>query len=404
MNLDLLTLRNFRLVLACLCLAILTACGSGSSGDGDDDDDDDDDNPFLALGALPLEVQHPENNLPNADKTELGKMLYWDPILSGDKDVACVTCHHPSMGFSESLQLSKGVGAVGLGEDRTGGALVKRNAPTVINTAFNGIDETLQYSPEDAPMFWDNRATSLESQAVLPILSKEEMRGESIEEDDDVFPTLIARLEEIPEYVEMFNAAFGDAAITEERIAFAIASFERSIIANNSRFDQYMRGDETALNQEELEGLDLFMEAGCADCHNGPMLSNYELHVVGVPESDQSVLLPEVDKGAGSYEFRTPTLRNLSLTAPYMHNGAFETLEEVMLFYFDATEGESIHPDLQLADLDPDIREMDLEDADADDLKAIISFMRTLDDNNFDNSVPTSVPSGLNPGGFITNP
>lgn len=420
------TLQHLRDVLFFSSFALLVACGGSGSGSSqnEDDNNEDDADPFEVLGALPTEVKHPANNQPNAEKTQLGMMLYWDPILSGNQDVACATCHHPSMGFAENIQLSKGVGASGLGENRTGGDLVKRNAPTVINTAFNGINAAHEYTPENAPMFWDNRALSLESQAVLPIFSKEEMRGADIAEDE-LFTVLIARLEAIPQYRTLFQAAFNDSAITQERIAQAIASFERTIIANNSPFDQYMRGNDSALNETEKEGLENFMEAGCADCHNGPMLSNYELHVVGVPESDESNLLTEVDRGAGNFEFRTPTLRNLSVSAPYMHNGAFDTLEEVIQFYFDAAEGEDIHPELQLTDLDPDIRDLELDDDDDgdeeeeeeeeedeneaeeenenEDLAALISFLRTLDDNRFDQTVPSSVPSGLTPGGFITN-
>ena len=163
------------------------------------------------------------------------------------------------------------------------------------------------------------------------------------------------------------------------------------------------------------------------------MFSNYELHVVGVPESDLSLTLPKTDNGAGNFEFRTPTLRNLSLTAPYMHNGIFEDLEEVMEFYFDAVEGEDIHHQLTLAQLDDKILDLaiddDDEDADGDEgalddddddgadgdegalddgdgeveqrLRAVITFLEALEDNDFDRSIPQSVPSGLNSGGQI---
>jgi len=203
------------------------------------------------IGSLPLTIQDPLDNPSNAEKVALGRMLFWDPILSGNRDIACVTCHHPDNGYAEQLDLSIGVGGIGLSTTRSLGTQVKRNAPTIINTAFNGINVNGDYDPADTFMFWDNRSHSLEDQAIHVLKSAEEMRGDVFSEED-VVQGVALRVEAIPEYVEMFNAAFGDTVINGDRITKAIASFERSIIANNSRFDRYARGEESALTITEV--------------------------------------------------------------------------------------------------------------------------------------------------------
>lgn len=336
------------------------------------------------------------NYLPySQEKEDLGRLLYWDPILSGTKEVACVSCHHPSLGYADGLNFSQGVGGTGLGRNRSGGVKTRRNAPTVINTAFNGIDNNGVYNPESAPMFWDNRAKGLEGQALLPMLSKEEMRGEAIAENL-ILDTLIQRLNAIPEYVAKFEQAFGSNEITQNRILAAIATFERGIIANNSRFDQYMRGNVNALTDFEIEGMNAFIEVGCADCHSGPMFSDYELHTIGVKDN-----INPPDSGAtNQFDFRTPTLRNLNLTAPYMHNGIHVTLEEVMEFYESIGEGdeEELNVNVSEDQLDEEMQDLDLDE---DQIDAIIAFMNTLNDDSFDKTIPDSIPSGLPVGGNI---
>ena len=390
-------LKKFKHAAITSLVILLNACGGGAS------------EPLPApaqivagvtpvIRALPLTVKSPANAPANMAVQELGKALFWDPLLSGDRDVACASCHHPDMGYAEKLALSKGAGASGLGDERRGGFLVKRNAPTILNTAFNGIDNSLDYMPVAAPMFWDNRVSSLETQALMPILTKEEMRGSAIGEDE-ILPEIVRRISRIPKYQEMFTAAFGDDQVSGQRIATAIATFERSLIANNSRFDRYLRGDEAAITAEELRGMLAFVEVGCANCHAGPMFSDYQLHVVGVPESAESDTLVDIDTGAGEFEFRTPTLRNLNLTSPYMHNGAFTTLEEVMSFYENVSEGEGLHPHLSPSQLDADILALEMDDD--GQANAIIAFLKTLEDDEFDRSIPSSVPSGLNVGGQI---
>ncbi|MCP4522173.1 MAG: cytochrome C peroxidase [Cytophagales bacterium] len=359
------------------------------------DDIADNQNVSEFISALPENVTYPESNPYSKEKEDLGRLLYWDPIMSGNKDIACVSCHHPNLGYADGLSFSQGVGGQGLGKDRVNGVEVRRNAPTVINTAFNGINNNQQVDPELAPMFWDNRTESLEQQALLPMLSKEEMRGESIVEDA-IVDTIIQRLNSIPEYVSQFEKAFGSNEINQENILAAIATFERGIVANNSRFDQYMRGDLTVLTDLEIDGMNAFIQVGCADCHGGPMFSDYKLHIIGVKDN-----ITPVDRGAtNKFDFRTPTLRNLNLTAPYMHNGIHTTLEDVMNFYESISDGDDdeLNENLTLHKLDKEMKNLELDD---DDITSIIAFMNTLNDDNFDKTIPNSVPSGLPVGGNI---
>jgi len=345
------------------------------------------------FGALPSNPLSPIRNPDSPEKTKLGKLLFWDPILSGNKDVACVTCHHPSHGYAEQLDFSIGVGGVGLSAARRNGTIVKRNSQTILNTAFSGITADGYYSPEMAPMFWDNRNQSLEEQAIEPILSSEEMRGERIAKEA-ILDTVVIRLKKIPAYVSLFEAAFGEHSITAENLGKSIAAFERTLIANQSRFDQYAAGDPNALSSFEIRGMMNFIETGCANCHGGPMFSDFELHVLTVPDNDKLNIL---DDGDGSFAFRTPTLRNLDITSPYMHNGVFSTLEEVLEFYDEAADA-SQNPNVSSAQRDKKLRQLQLND---DEVSSIIAFLRSLNDNDFDAEIIKAVPSGLNPGGNI---
>ncbi len=203
--------------------------------------------------------------------------------------MACASCHHPEFGYAESLPLSIGVNGEGLSERRrfTGNndiPFTKRNSQTLLNTAFNGIDENGEYSPSDAPMFWDLRAKGLEEQALMPIKTLEEMRGHGFNEEV-IAHEIERRLQSISEYRKLFKNVFGEKAITAVNISKALASFQRSLLANNSRFDKYMRGDKSAMSTREIEGMQLFMNVGCARCHNGPMLSDYKTHVLGVADN-----------------------------------------------------------------------------------------------------------------------
>ena len=347
------------------------------------------------ISDLPQEVNFPTNNVYSNAKYELGQRLFWDPILSGKKDVSCATCHHPNLGYADSRELSSGVNGIGLGTDRINGDVIRRNAPTILNAAYNGIDMDGNYNPLNAPMFWDNRVFSLEGQALVPILSHDEMRGVDIAEDA-ILDTVIQRLQSIPAYINMFDGVFDEDGITENTIAQALATFQRNLVANNSPFDQYMRGNTNAMSAQQIEGMNTFIEVGCANCHSGPMFSDFELHILSTPNH------PLVfDQGAsGRFDFRTPTLRNLNLTAPYMHNGIFDDLRDVLDFYNDIQRGNgnSQNPDVSDNQIGQDARSLDLDNG---DINEIIAFLNSLNDNNFDKSIPMSVPSGLPVGGNI---
>ena len=353
-----------------------------------------------AISALPARIMDPQDNVNSLEKRELGRLLFFDPILSGNKDVACVTCHHPNTGYAEFLDISIGTNAKGLGSKRKFNTpndipFVKRNAQTIINTAFNGINTYNKYDPKDAPMFWDNRVKSLELQALEPIKAFEEMRGHGFDETE-ILDEIVSRLNQIPEYQQMFKTAFGDDAISIENLGKAIATFERSLVTNNSRFDQYMRGDNDAILISEKEGFELFKKVGCVNCHNGPMFSDYKVHVLGVPQNNK---LEIPDAGVkDSFGFRTASLRNLRYTAPYMHNGSLKTLKRVLEFYEDISNGKSRNPLVLKEQFDPFVRELELS---VKDMSLIISFLNTLNDDDFDKTIPQKVPSGLAVGGNI---
>jgi len=351
--------------------------------------------------ALPTTAQAPKDNPTTQAKAALGKLLFWDPLLSGPQDVACASCHHPENGYAEDRDLSLGVTATGLGKARKQAPgskipIVKRNSPTVLNIAFNGSDQTGHYDPATAPMFWDVRVKSPEKQALEPLKALEEMRGETYPEDQ-ALDKVVAKLKANAEYRRLFAGAFGGKQpVSAENIGRAIAAFERTLLANNSPFDRYMRGDKSAMTEEQVSGMKRFESVGCVKCHSGPMFSDYKLHVMGIPDNPA---LPASDDGAEkTYAFRTPTLRNLNFTAPYEHNGMFPTLSAVVGFYEDASGGRSRNPKVSSEKLDPLL--LELKDFDEEDVD-LVEFLRALSDDKFDKTIPERVPSGLPVGGKI---
>ncbi len=353
------------------------------------------------VGALPLSIKTPSDNPQSEEKINLGRLLFFDPILSGDKDVACATCHHPNNGYAEFRDLSIGVNGKGFGLSREFKKpnkipFVKRNAHTVLNTAYNGINTSGKYDPETSPMFWDSRVNSLEAQAIEPIKALEEMRGLNYTEEE-VLEEVVSRLKAIPEYEKRFKNTFEDSdPIKIENIGKAIAAYERTLTTNNSRFDKYMRGETNAISLGEKEGFELFKKVGCVNCHNGPMFSDYKIHTLSVPENEK---LTKVDDGfEQQFGFRTPTLRNLRFTAPYMHNGTLPNLKMVLEFYEDLSFNKSRNPEVAVNNIDTLAKNLSLK---VKDMPAIISFLNTLNDENFDKTIPESVPSGLEVGGSI---
>jgi cytochrome c peroxidase len=353
------------------------------------------------VATFPAAANSPADNPATTAKITLGKLLFWDPILSGGKDVACATCHHPDNAYGDGLDLSIGANAVGYGATRrfllpNDIAFAKRNAQTVLNTAFNGMDASGAYSPATAIMFWDGRTQSLENQALGPVVSLEEMRGHAYTEAA-ALDSVVARLQQIAEYRQLFQTAFGAGSrITSAQVGQAIAAFERTLTAMNTPFDRYQKGDKTALTAQQIQGMQTFQTEGCAACHSGTMFSDYQLHILSVPDNGK---LAASDAGAGNtYAFRTPSLRNVALTAPYMHNGAFRDLNQTVAFYDRVGGGNSQNPRVSRQQLDVKLQRINLR---PDEQTQIVAFLNALTDNNFDKTIPATVPSRLNPGGNI---
>ncbi len=362
-----------------------------------------------ALSALPRTVQAPPDNPTTPEKVELGRLLFWDPLLSGDRDVACASCHHPQFGYAEDRDLSIGSTGVGLGAGRRRPSdstipLVKRNSQTILNVAFNGLTAA---GPVDdaAPMFWDLRVRGLEAQALEPIKALEEMRGGTVPEAE-ILGVVVGRLAAVEDYRVRFARAFGGISpVNAANLGRALASFQRSLLAADSPFDRYMRGDQTAMTAEQVRGLARFERAGCANCHNGPMFSDYKVHVLGVPDNRA---LPASDAGVeGTYGFRTPSLRNLAFTAPYMHSGVLRSINDVLNFYDNVRRGGGRgggrggrgglrNPNVAASQLDPLLRQVNVNGQ-----RELRAFLDALNDGSFDRTIPDRVPSGLPVGGRI---
>ena len=323
-------------------------------------------------------MNQPDSNPTTAERVALGRLLFFDPIVSGDNTQSCATCHHPDLGFSDGRARSMGHGGKGVGPDRTGGTTTKRHSPTLWNSAYS------------FRLFWDGRAADLEEQARSPITSEVEMNQKPEE--------LVTELKAVREYVALFDQAFGGqggSAVTFENVTRAIAAFERTLLSQNSAFDRYVAGDATALTTEQRRGLTLFrsLKTRCFECHGFPTFANPDFKVVGVPAiagQDPDAGRAEI-AGGEPYRnaFKVPTLRNIARTAPYMHNGRFETLEEVIDFY---SAGGGIGAGLTLPNLDDKIRAFSLSPEERRDL---ISFLESLTDESAMPTIPERVPSGL---------
>lgn len=360
------------------------------------------------LVPLPTVVPAPADNPSTPERVALGRLLFWDPILSGPRDAACATCHHPDFAYADGRDLAIGANGVGLGASRTfmpghPVRFVKRNSQTVLNVGFNGLTERASLAPEQAPMFWDLRTAGLEAQALEPIKAADEMRGASGTEAEAV-GIVVTRLRANAEYARLFAAAFGGRdAVSSDNLARALAAFQRSLVATDAPFDRYLRGDTSAMTPLQLRGMNRFQSAGCINCHSGPMLSDFAPHVLGVPLNPK---LTPADTGVNqTHAFRTASLRNLSETGPYMHNGVFATLEEVVAFYQRVSGGRGGRrggqaPGLSVPrdQVDPLARQLNMRGRGQGD---IVAFLRALDAPTFDRTVPPRVPSGLPVGGRL---
>ncbi|PKL79065.1 MAG: cytochrome-c peroxidase [Ignavibacteriae bacterium HGW-Ignavibacteriae-4] len=379
----------------------------------------------FGLEVLP-EIPYPPDNQYNPDRIELGRLLFYDPILSAENASSCGTCHHPALAFGDGRKLPAGVSnSLHIGPKRELGVSkatnlpigdVPRNSPTVFNTAFN-LDSTGKLTPFGV-MFWDGRAKGLESQAVKPPTSREEMKGD-INSPSNVITLLCGKMDKIPEYTNLFKKAFPDEAkdfaargdqfmISKKMLGQVLGAFQRELVTRNTAYDRFVMGDKQALTENQKKGLRLFFTKGkCATCHSGPNFSDYKFIVQGVPQiGPGKKLLAGEDFGreefteqvSGRFAFRTPSLRNVSLTAPYMHDGVFETLEEVVQFYNNASQPR--HPKVTDNMLHPSLREpLGLT---KEEVNQLVEFMHALEDNGslLDPKlleVPASVPSGMLP-------
>ncbi len=364
------------------------------------------------LAPLPTEPVRPTDNLYNAARVELGHTLFFDPVLSGPRDVACSTCHLPSFAFTDGRQFPAGAGASGLGPARTNPGppplrLMPRNSPTVFNVGLYG---RMTPTPSvNATMFWGANAFGLEDQVLNPISSESELRG--LAYDNVVaLDSVIARLRAIDDYRARFAAAFPDLVsggvtapdriVTVLTLRRALAAYLRELITPQAPIDRYLRGDTIALAADQRAGLALFIgKANCVACHTGPLLSDFKPHVLGVRQVGIGRdTTPGDDLGWGEhggtpYAFRTPSLRSVSRTAPYFHDGTAATLADVVRF---KSAAHSEAPRVPQSNLDPAFLPVSLSDTEAAQL---VRFLEALDDSVSTAQplfrAPASVPSGL---------
>jgi len=285
----------------------------------------------------------PEDNKPDVSRVELGKALFFDPRLSGNGTVSCASCHNPALGWSDGLATGVGINGTVLG----------RATPTIVNTAYN------------TQFMWDGRKKSLEDQALGPMKTPEEMKTD--------FGAAVDLLKRLPGYQAMFKAAYPGEAIAEETIAKAIASFERTVVSKDSRFDRWVAGDRSAITTSEWRGYQIFMDSAkgnCVACHRAPNFTDNGYHNIGIAH-------PAGKEDLGRYKirpaailkgaFKTPTLRDIELTAPYFHNGSAATLADVVDHYARGGDDQS--------NLSPDMHKLSLTDSEKGDL---VAFLRTL--------------------------
>jgi cytochrome c peroxidase len=309
---------------------------------------------WAELAPLPRAGDVDHNPLSPA-KAELGRALFFDPRLSGSGRVSCASCHDPAKGWADDRRASVG----------HAGKRLRRNTPAVLNAGHM------------AALFWDGRAGSLEEQAVDVLTNPDEMGS-----DDS---TLRHRLQADPGYPRRFAAVFGDPGVTLGRVAAALACFERTIVAGRSRFDRFLAGESDALTDAEIRGLHLFRTEGrCLNCHHGPTFSDDEYHAVGLSRpartfSEDLGRYGVTKDPADAGKFRTPSLRNVGRTAPYMHSGLY-SLDTVLKLYNDGMPGR--HPPAGTGDRGSPVkshllRPLGLNRRDLSDLAA---FLRALDE------------------------
>lgn len=320
------------------------------------------------LGRLPA-IVHPKDNPFDPAKTALGKQLFFDPRLSGSGQIACASCHDPDLGWADGRTTAYGHNRRKLG----------RNSPSILNSGYRMF------------LFWDGRAGSLEEQAIAVLNNQDEMHS-----GDEV---LVENLASIPEYVASFRQVFGAETPGIEEVAKAIAAYERTVVSGGTRFDSFIAGRHNAFTDEELSGLHLFRTEGrCLNCHNGPLFTDDRFHAIGLGMYGRkgedlgryAVTNQAEDVGA----FRTPSLRDIARTRPYMHSGLFD-LDEILRLYnagmpterHRATDTRDVPPPQK----SPLIKSLGLNKTDLADLAA---FLETLTESNR-RVTPPVLPPGL---------
>lgn len=251
---------------------------------------------------LPYLPPIPAHNSLTEEKVELGNMLFFEPRISSSGVISCATCHNPALGWADRIPRA-------VGHD---GQVGERNTPTVLNSGFFEAQ------------FWDGREPDLEGQALGPIEADVEMAMD--------LDMALERLTEFDLYQEKFAAAYpeDDDPINADNLAKALASFQRTLNTPNSPFDRYLRGDLSAISDQAKDGMVAFVDNGCIACHSGPALTDSRFHAIQVPGSTDLGRYLVTGEESDKYRFKTPTLRNVAVTYPYMNNGATETLEEAV--------------------------------------------------------------------------
>jgi cytochrome c peroxidase len=314
-------------------------------------------------------------------QADLGRYLFFDPLLSGSHSLACAHCHNPGFGFGDGRATSLGRGGKGVGPERTGGVALRRSAPTLWNVGF--LER----------LFWDGRASSLQGQATGPLFAADEMGNTAEQLEHDLNGSV--------DYRRLFAMAFArpaDQPIRMAEVLDALAAFETTLVSFNSRYDQYAHGNPQALSDEEVRGLNVFrgFVARCSQCHVPPLFSSSDMVVVGAPPIPGKPY--DLGAGEGSSNpgaqgaFKIPTLRNIACTAPYFQAGQFNNLEEVVNFY-NAPRGHALPRDFD-AKVHWHVHMSEPQMTEAN-VKSLVAFLETLTDQSMTPASPVAVPSGL---------
>ena len=327
-------------------------------------------------------VGGPRTGLPEArdgfspQQIDLGRYLFFDPLLSGDGSVSCASCHHPDLGFSDGRPRAVGIN----------GAEVRRAAPSLWNVAFLKA------------FFWDGRADSLEAQMQGPLYDAKEMGGDPV--------PLLATIGSNATYPRLFREAWPghEGPPTLVMIYTALAAFQTSLVSLNSRYDHYAHGYHDALTEDEIAGMNVFRSfvARCAECHTPPLFTNQQIAVIGVRDPE-GIAFDEGAEGVTGNPglrggFKVPSLRNVARTPPYMHSGTFATLREAVEFY-TLGRGHALPPEeKQRMIVHWHIWEPQLT---SEELDRLVDFLVTLTDESFKPQIPDAVPSGLGPIGAV---